>query len=141
MGLFVLGVLFFLSVFLSAALHFGDFSNLAERSRSMMFRAILGAGLVTVGGVLRTVGRMGSAVVGSRQDVEEARKDVETRSLERRGMVEDALKEAGIRMDCSPEADDIPFDEKLRRLQKLREDGIISAQKFETAKKKILEDA
>jgi len=141
MGLLVVGALFILSVFLSSALHFGDFSNMVERSRSLRVRAILGISLATVGGVLRAVGRAGRTGSVNRLDTEEAGTVAELRSRERGGMVKDALEEAGIRMGCSPEADDIPFDEKLRRLQKLREDGIISAQKFEAAKRKILEDA
>jgi Short C-terminal domain len=37
--------------------------------------------------------------------------------------------------------DKLPFDERLRRLQKLRDEGLVSEQEYESTKKKILESA
>lgn len=141
MGVLVVGVLLFLSTFLSAALHFGDFSNFVERSRSMALRAILGVGLVIVGGVLQAVGRAGLAGSGIKLDPEEARRDVEPWARMGGGIVKDALDEAGIRLKDESGQEDIPFDEKLRRLTKLREDGLITEEEFQATRKRILEEA
>lgn len=140
MGLLIVGGLLFLSTFLSAVLHFGDFDNFAERSRSMMLRAVLGMGLMVVGVVLQMVGRAGLAGSGIKLDPEQAGPDVEPWSRMKGGMVRDALDEAGIQLGTAI-SDELPFDEKLRRLQKLREDGLINEQEFEAARKRILEEA
>jgi hypothetical protein len=50
------------------------------------------------------------------------------------------MDEAGIEMGSSATGENLPFDERLRRLQKLRQDGLISDQEFEATKKKILEN-
>jgi hypothetical protein len=141
MGVLVVGGLLFLSTFLSAALHFGDFSNFVERSRSMALRAILGIGLIIVGGVLQAVGRAGLAGSGIKLDPEEARRDVEPWSRMGGGVVKDALDEAGLGLDGGSQTEELAFDEKLRRLQKLKDDGLINEEEFETTKKRILGEA
>ncbi|WP_237763974.1 SHOCT domain-containing protein [Terrimicrobium sacchariphilum] len=140
MALLVAGALLFLSTFLSAALHFGDFSNFADRSRSMILRAVVGALMIVVGGVLQSVGRAGLAGSGLKLDPEEARRDVEPWARMGGGVVRDILDEAGISPGAKPESEVLTFDEKLRRLQKLRDDGLISAEEFEDTKKRILSD-
>ena len=54
---------------------------------------------------------------------------------------DDAMGEAGTEMDRQAAGESLSFDERIRRLQKLRQDGLISAQEFEATKRKILEDA
>lgn len=73
----VLGILSFLSTFLSAAAHFGDFTNFAERGRSMMLRAVIGMVMLVAGRLLSGVGKAGLAGSGITLDTEQARRDVE----------------------------------------------------------------
>lgn len=140
-GVLVVGGLLFLSTFLSAALHFGDFSNFVERSRSMALRAILGIGLIIVGGVLQAVGRAGLAGSGIKLDPEEARRDIEPWSRMGGGVIKDALDEAGLGIEGGSQTEELAFDEKLRRLQKLKDDGLINDEEFEATKKRILGEA
>src|SRR5215472_9290279 len=137
MAVGVIGFLSFISVFISGALHFGEFSD----GRSEVRRAVFGMVLMIAGGVLTLIGRMGIAGSGIKLDPEEARRDVEPWARMTGGVVKDAIDEAGIKLGDHSSADELPFDERLRRLQKLREDGLVSEQEYETTKKKILESA
>lgn len=140
LGLIVIGFLTFGSVFVSGALHFGDFSNFEEQSRSMMMRGIVGMGLIIAGGVIAAVGRAGAAGSGIVPDPEQARSDLEPWSRMTGGVVKDALDEAGI-LTGENKPDALSFDEQLRRLHKLHQDGILSAAEYENKKKQILERA
>ena len=140
MAVTVIGFLTFISVFVSNALHFGDFSNFEERGRSMAVRAVAGFILMIGGSLLRWIGRIGMAGSGIKLDPEEARRDVEPWARMTGGVVKDAMDEAGIKMGSSATEENLPFDERLRRLQKLRQDGLVSEQEFEATKKKILEN-
>ncbi len=141
MALAVIGFLVFLSVFFSFFSRFGDFTNFEQRGRSEGFRALAGIVMMIAGGVLAGIGRMGLAGSGVILDPEEARRDVEPWSRMTGGVVKDALDEAGIQLGNQRSGEELPFDERLRRLQKLRDDGIISEQEYEGAKKRILESA
>jgi hypothetical protein len=58
------------------------------------------------------------------------------------GMVGDVLDEAGIDLGRSRQdaADaSLPFDEKLRRLHKLHEDGILSEEEYLREKQELLD--
>ncbi len=58
------------------------------------------------------------------------------------GVLKDAMDEAGIRGGNKPPPDEtMAFDEGLRRLKQLRDDGLISEQEYESTKRKILESA
>jgi len=57
------------------------------------------------------------------------------------GILKDVMDEAGSKLGGQPSGDELPFDERLRRLQKLRDDGPVSEQEYESTKKKILESA
>lgn len=59
--LMVIGVLLFVSVFVTAAIHFGDFSNFQADARSSIFRALGGMALVVFGAILRGLGARGLA--------------------------------------------------------------------------------
>lgn len=136
----VIGFLCFISVFISAAMHFGDFSNFAQRARSEAVRAVLGIVMMIIASFLTRIGRMGMAGSGLNPDPEEARRDVEPWARMTGGVVKDAMDEAGIKVGGPSPAEELPFDERLRRLQKLRQDGLISEPEYETARKKILEN-
>jgi len=93
-GIMVLGGLSFLSVFLSSALNFGDFSNFSGNAKSGMLRALLGMALLMIGAVVRNIGASGLAGSGVVLDPERAREDLEPYSRMAGGMVKDALDEA-----------------------------------------------
>jgi len=140
-ALVVVGALSFGSVFVSGILHFGDFTDFAGQARSAMTRAFGGMVLIIIGGILQGVGRMGAAGSGIVLDPERAREDVEPWARMAGGVVKDALDEAGIASGQHQHADALPFDEQLRRLHKLREEGILSEAEYEAKKKQILEQA
>lgn len=141
MILAVLGFLAFGSTFVSAAMHFGDFTDFVGRSRSMFARAIIGMGLMIGGTLLMNLGRRGVAGSGLKLDPEESRTDLEPWSRMTGGMVKDAMDEAGIKLGNPPPPEELPFDERLRRLHQLRQDGLISEPEYAAAKKKILDEA
>jgi hypothetical protein len=89
----VVGMLSFFSVFVTGCMHFGDFDNFAERSRSDMTRGIGGMALMIFGGVLMNVGRHGTAGSGVVLDPRKARKDLEPWNRAAGGMTDDALDE------------------------------------------------
>jgi hypothetical protein len=141
MAVTAVGFLTFISVFISTALHFGDFSNFQQRSRFMALRAIIGMIMMIGGNLLMRTGRMGLAGSGLKLDPEEARRDVEPWARMGGGVVKDALDEAGVKLGGQQPVEQLPFDERLRRLQKLRQDGLISESEFEATRKRILEEA
>jgi hypothetical protein len=96
MLLIVLGCLLFGSTFVTAALHFGDFSNFTGQVQSSAVRAISGMALMIAGSVLRAVGARGLAGSGVVLDTRRARQDLEPYSRMAGGMVKDALDEAGV---------------------------------------------
>jgi hypothetical protein len=139
----VVGGLSFFSVFVTGALHFGNFDNFQSNATSSMARALIGMGLLIAGGFVKNAGRMGLAGSGIELDPEQARKDVEPWARMGGGVLKDALDEAGIspggKTAVTSEA--MPFDERLRRLQKLRQDGLLNEEEYAAAKKKILAEA
>lgn len=88
-----IGFLLFISVFFSAACHFGDFHNFEARGQSMGIRAITGMLLVVIGMVMGVVGRMGLAGSGLKLDPDQGREDLKPWSKMAGGMVNDALEE------------------------------------------------
>ena len=137
----VLGILSFLSTILSFAARFGDFTNFAERGRSEALRAVIGMVMMVAGGLLSGVGKAGLAGSGIILDTEQARRDVEPWSRMAGGVLKDAMDEAGIGGGSKPTDETLAFDERLRRLKQLRDDGLVSEQEYESTKKKILESA
>ena len=137
----VIGILSFLSTFLSFAAHFGDFTNFEQRGSSMMMRAVIGMVMMIAGGLLSGVGKAGLAGSGIILDTEQARRDVEPWSRMAGGVLKDAMDETGIGGGSKPTDETLTFDERLRRLKQLRDDGLVSEQEYESTKKKILESA
>ena len=95
--LMVIGVLSFLSTFVTFAMHFGDFSNFEGHAKSDMFRAFGGMALIVIGAALRGVGARGLAGSGVVLDPERAREDLKPYSRMAGGMVKDALEAADIK--------------------------------------------
>ena len=141
MAIGVIGFISFISTFFSAASSFGDFTNFEQRGRSMSTRAVIGMVMMIAGGIMVNIGRMGLAGSGIKLDPEETRRDIEPWARMTGGVVKDAMDEAGIKAGNQPTSDKLPFDERLRRLQKLRDDGLVSEQEYESTKKRILESA
>jgi hypothetical protein len=98
----VVGLLLFLSVFVTGAMRFGDLSSFDDTVKSMAFRAIGGMALILVGGMIRGVGARGLAGSGVVLDPERARRDLEPYSRMAGGMAKDALDEAGVSPSSRP---------------------------------------
>ncbi|MBX3462961.1 MAG: zinc ribbon domain-containing protein [Planctomycetes bacterium] len=98
MALIVVGFLLFVSVFVTGAMQFGDFTDFHGRAQSSMFRALGGMALMVGGSVLRTVGARGIAGSGVVLDPKRARRDLEPWSRMGGGMVKDALEEADVKL-------------------------------------------
>jgi polyferredoxin len=93
MALVVIGFLTFGSVFVSAALSFGDFSNFVDTGRSMFLRAVIGMGMIIAGGIVSSIGSKGLHGSGVLIDPQRQRQDMEPWSRMQGGMVDDALSE------------------------------------------------
>jgi hypothetical protein len=99
----VIGLISFLSVFVTSAMRFGNFSNFESNAKSDMFRALLGMGLMIVGGAISNLGARGLAGSGIVLDPDKAREDLEPYSRMAGGMVKDALDEADIKLSGTKE--------------------------------------
>jgi hypothetical protein len=139
----IIGLLSFLSVFLSAAINFGDFTDFHSQGQSMAFRAFGGFVLIFLGGAIARIGSAGVAGSGLKLDPEQARRDQEPWSRLTGGVVRDVLDEAGINLGGNSTQQsaefEMPFDEKLRRLHKLREDGILTDEEYQREKQQLLD--
>jgi hypothetical protein len=91
-----IGLLMFLSTFVTFLANFGDFSNFEARAKSAGFRAFGGMALIMIGGVLAKIGSHGLAGTGIVLDPEKARQDVEPWSRMSGGIVQDALSEVDL---------------------------------------------
>lgn len=103
MGLMILGGILFASIFVTFAMHFGDFSNFESHAKSGMFRAFAGMALIIVGGIIRGIGARGLAGSGVVLDPEKARRELGPYSRMAGGMVKDALEEANVNLGGRPE--------------------------------------
>lgn len=90
------GLLLFLSTFVTFMANFGNFDNFEARARSEGFRALGGMILLMIGGFLMNVGAKGWAGSGIVLDPEKGRKDMEPWSRMGGGMVQDALSEVEV---------------------------------------------
>lgn len=100
-GLTALGFVSFISVFITAALHFGDFSNFESNARSGGLRAVGGMICMIIGGFIRVIGARGLAGSGVILDPEQARADLKPYSRMAGGIVKDTLDEAQIHLGGS----------------------------------------
>jgi hypothetical protein len=93
MGCTGLGMLLFLSVFVSGCMNFGNFENFEGNAKSSMARGIGGMALMMAGGFLMNLGRHGPAGSGVVLDPRRMRKDLEPWNRAAGGMTSDALDE------------------------------------------------
>jgi len=95
-GIALLGLLLFLSVFVTTALNFGNFDNFDGQARSAGLRAISGILLIIIGSVIHNVGARGLAGSGVMLDPEKAREDLKPYSHMTGGMISDTLDKANL---------------------------------------------
>jgi hypothetical protein len=156
MILIIVGLLTFCSNFVyiamgmsSAHYFFGngsfEVSDPGDSAVAFVLRALGGMAMFVLGGVLMGIGRAGLAGSGVVLDPEQAREDVEPWARAAGGVFKDALDESGLQLGAGEkkeEADQaLPFDEKLRKLHKLLEEGLVSQEEYEKEKQKILDQA
>ena len=120
MVLMIIGGLLFASVFVTFAMHFGDFTDFEPTAKLGMLQAIGGVVLLIVGGIIRGIGARGLAGSGVVLDPQRAREDLEPYSRMAGGMVKDALEEAEI--DLGAGKSDKVIMVKCRSYGKLNED-------------------
>lgn len=154
-GVTVVGFLVFLSAFFSMASGFGNSSTMLNpggggMGSTTMMSAFVGMVMMIVGGIFTRLGRMGLAGSGVVLDPEGARRDVEPWARMAGGVVKDAMDEAEVRIggqkdgaggagEADAESASMPFDERLRRLEKLRAEGLVNEAEYAAARKRILE--
>jgi hypothetical protein len=98
------------------------------------------------------IGSRGLAGAGVVLDPQQARKDLEPWSRMAGGMAKDALEAADIHPgggpgdhpvsgnQPAPGETSLTFDERLRRLEKLRSDGLISEEEYRQKRAEMLEE-
>jgi hypothetical protein len=96
MGCTGLGMLLFLSVFVTGCMNFGNFDNFEGEAKSSMARGIGGMALMMIGTGLMTVGRLGTAGSGVVLDPRKMRQDLEPWNRAAGGMTNDTLEEIDI---------------------------------------------
>ncbi|MBN1916297.1 MAG: SHOCT domain-containing protein [Verrucomicrobia bacterium] len=142
MVLMILGFLTFGSVFVTGACNFGDFDSFETDARSSMIRGIVGMAMMIVGGIVQGIGRLGMAGSGVVLNPERAREGMEPWSRMTGGMIKDALDEASVDLGAArntrPKSQS-DFDEKLRKLHRLYEEGILSKEEYEREKREVLD--
>jgi hypothetical protein len=139
MALCGLGLVLFLSNFVSQINHFGDFTNFESRAKTGMGTAFAGVIGIGIGQFLMKLGRSGVAGSGLKLDPREARRDLEPWSRLSGGMLKDTLDEAGIDLKAKSNSGALPFDEQLRRLDSLKREGLITEEEFAAARQKVLD--
>ncbi|NND98082.1 MAG: zinc ribbon domain-containing protein [Pirellulaceae bacterium] len=102
-GISLVGLLMFLSIFVTAAMSFGDFTNFDSQVSSFGFRAVGGMILMMVGQAIRAVGARGLAGSGMMLDPEQARDDLHPYTNMAGGMLRDTLDAADLGSDSRSE--------------------------------------
>ena len=91
-----LGILLFLSTFVTFMANFGNFDNFEGRARSDGFRAFGGMILIIIGSFMMNVGSKGGAVSGIELDPEQSLTDVEPWSRLGGGLSHEDLTEVEV---------------------------------------------
>jgi hypothetical protein len=140
MALMVIGILMFLSVFLSGAMAMNAPFGQEPNMLSFMGRAVGGMVLTAAGRGLMAVGARGLAGSGVVLDPDRARDDLKPWAQAGGGIVRDVLDEAGIGRERKPGESSLTFDEKLRRLEALRKDGVINDAEYQEKRAEIMRE-
>jgi RNA polymerase subunit RPABC4/transcription elongation factor Spt4 len=125
LALSVIGLLLFLSTFVTFIANFGNFDHFEARARSIGFRAFGGIILLMLGGVLGRIASRGWAGSGVILDPEKARSDVEPWSRMAGAIINDAISEAGASPGSRPAAEPREPQVKIRcqKCQALNDEG------------------
>jgi ribosomal protein L40E len=91
-----IGLISFLSVFLTAAMNVGNFQNFQGQMSSAAFRGFGGMILMMIGTACSNIAAKGLAGSGIVLDPEQAREDVEPWSRMTGGVLQDALSEVDV---------------------------------------------
>ena len=143
-----LGLLSFLSVFVSEAMEFGEFNNFEANARSSAMRGVVGMIMMIAGGAMVVLAVGGRAGSGLSLDPEQARKDLEPWARLGGGLQKDALDEMGV--DIPKIVDSLAnrttatgetFAERLRNLHALYKDGILTEAEYLREKQELLDQA
>jgi hypothetical protein len=142
----VLGLLSFLSVFVTGALNFGDFTDFEGQVRSSALRAVGGMIMILLGMALLTVGAAGAAGSGLNLDPEKAREDLEPWARMQGGLKKAELDEMGIdipkitaALTGATRAEAESLESRLRGLHALYKDGILSEEEYQREKQELLD--
>ena len=133
-GMTVLGVILIVVGFVGFVLTGSTFNTRLVVTFFLTFGS--GMGVAVLGQVLRGIAARGVAGSGLVLDPKKARQDLAPWARMGGGIVRDALDESGFAPKQNPQQ--LPFDEELRRLKSLKDDGLISEKEFGEAKAKIL---
>jgi len=117
----------------------GSSHNFDAQMSSSAIRAVGGMVLIIAGAVIRGIGVRGLAGSGVILDPKKAREDVEPWARMAGGIVKDAVEETGLKINQTSGKEEMPFDEKLRRLNKLYKDGLITKEEYEQERKEVLD--
>jgi hypothetical protein len=98
----VIGGLVFVSTFFTGFSHPPDFGDMQHGMQSTMTTALVGMGLLVLGGIIRGIGARGLAGSGVVLDPEKAREELEPYSRMAGGMVKDALDQADVHLGAPP---------------------------------------
>ena len=121
-GMTAVGMVLFLSVFVTGILNFGNFENFDGQARSSGIRAIGGMVLMILGQFVRRIGARGAAGSGLILDPDRARDELEPYSRMAGGMVKDAWDEADIEFERSSAGPERVVMIKCRACGKLNEE-------------------
>lgn len=91
-----IGLLLFLSTFVTFIANFGNFNNFVGQAQSSAARAFGGMVMLVLGGVMMGIGARGWAGSGLILDPEKAREDLKPWSRMAGGMTQDALSEVEV---------------------------------------------
>jgi hypothetical protein len=141
LALVVIGFFVFGSVFVSAMTGFGGpsaFDTFGTQFSSIAVRGFLGIILMIAGSLLMRLGSHGAAGSGLLLDPQRTRKDLEPWGRAAGGLLSDAIDEAGLNVDRDRQGREIPFDEKLRRLDQLYKENLITEEEYQAKRTEIL---
>lgn len=139
-GISLLGFLMFLSFFAFVAINIGrpNQGGANQQVPYVIGVTIGGFVLMIVGNALANIGKLGASGSGLLLDPQQARRDVEPWSRSTGGVLNDVLDEAVPNFSSPTVQQPLPFDEQIRRLDKMRQDGLLTDAEYTGAKQRIL---
>lgn len=111
----------------------------------VMVRAVLGMILIVVGQIIARAGKLGAAGSGLILDPQQAREDVEPWSRLAGGIARDVIEEVkpAFELDQNPSntrpQSQRSATERLKELESLRDQGIVTETEYETKRKEIID--